>query len=60
MTLQPNEETSVIFKLGKEVFAFVDVNSGAWRVESGTFEILVGASSQDIGSLKGGSSLNAL
>ncbi|MGN1417719.1 MAG: glycoside hydrolase family 3 C-terminal domain-containing protein [Acutalibacteraceae bacterium] len=46
--LEPGEETSVKFTLSKRAFAFFNVNTHDWCVESGEFEILVGASSRDI------------
>jgi len=46
--LNPNEEKTASIILGKRAFAFYDIDSKDWKVESGTFEILVGASSQDI------------
>ena len=46
--LEPGEEKSVKIVLDKRSFAFWNVNVGDWTVESGDFEILVGASSRDI------------
>lgn len=34
--------------LGPRAFAFYDVDTSSWRVEAGTFEVLVGTSSVDI------------
>jgi beta-glucosidase len=48
VALQPNEETEVTLTLGRRAFAFYDVGSKDWIVETGDFEILVGASSRDI------------
>ncbi len=46
--LQPGEETEVTLDLDRRAFAWYDPQFKEWRVEAGTFEILVGASSQDI------------
>jgi len=46
--LQPGEETEVTLDLDRRAFAWYDPQRKEWRVEAGTFEILVGASSQDI------------
>ncbi|MFT3895420.1 MAG: glycoside hydrolase family 3 C-terminal domain-containing protein [Anaerolineales bacterium] len=46
--LQPGEEKDVTLTLGRRAFAFYDVACKDWIVESGEFEILVGASSRDI------------
>lgn len=46
--LQPNEVTTVSVELDRRAFAFYDVEQHDWVVEAGEFEILVGASSQDI------------
>lgn len=46
--LKAGEEQSVSLTLSKRAFAFYNVDLGDWQVESGTFEILVGASSRDI------------
>ncbi|HOU13480.1 MAG TPA: glycoside hydrolase family 3 C-terminal domain-containing protein [Anaerolineae bacterium] len=48
VALQPGEETNVTFDLDRRAFAFYDPRIKDWRVEAGVFEILVGASSQDI------------
>ncbi len=48
VALQPGEETEVTFDLDRRAFACYDPQLKDWRVEAGTFEILVGASSQDI------------
>jgi beta-glucosidase len=45
--LQPGEEKTVSFELGKRAFAYFDEKSGGWEVETGEFEILVGGSSAD-------------
>ena len=46
--LQPGEEKRVEFTLGKRAFAYYNTEISGWHVESGAFEILVGASSADI------------
>jgi beta-glucosidase len=46
--LQPGEEAIVTFELERRAFAYYDVENSTWAVESGTFDILVGASAQDI------------
>ena len=46
--LAPGEETVVTLTLDKRSFAYYNVNIHDWHVESGKFEILVGASSRDI------------
>lgn len=50
--LHPGEEKTITITLDKRAFAFYDTDSKDWVVESGGFEILVGASSRDI-SLRG-------
>ncbi|MFC1878704.1 beta-glucosidase [Chloroflexota bacterium] len=46
--LQPGEETEVAVELTQRAFAYYNTDLKDWRVEAGTFEILVGASSRDI------------
>jgi len=46
--LQPQETKTVTFKLNKRSFAYYNVEMKDWHVETGTFQILVGRSSQDI------------
>ena len=46
--LNPDEEKEVEFELSKRAFAFYNVNINDWCVESGEFDILIGASSADI------------
>jgi len=48
VTLQPGEETRVEFTLDKRAFAYYNINIADWHVESGAFDILIGASSADI------------
>ncbi len=46
--LKAGEEKEVSLELDKRAFAFFNVNTNDWFVESGEFDILVGASSADI------------
>ena len=46
--LNPGEETTVSLELSKRAFAFYNVKLGDWMVETGEFDILIGASSRDI------------
>ncbi len=46
--LEPGEEKTVELELSKRAFAFYNVSINDWYVESGEFDILVGASSRDI------------
>jgi len=46
--LQPGESKTVIFELDKRSFAYYDVELKDWVVETGSFELLVGRSSQEI------------
>ena len=46
--LKAGEEQTLTFTLDKRAFAFYNINIKDWFVESGDFEILVGASSRDI------------
>ena len=46
--LAPGEETCVTLPLEKRAFAFFNTGINDWCVESGMFDILVGASSADI------------
>jgi len=46
--LQPGERKTVTFRLDKRAFAYWEPKIHDWRVESGEFDILVGASSRDI------------
>ncbi len=46
--LKAGEEKEVSVTLGKRAFAYFNVNIGDWHIETGDFEILVGASSRDI------------
>ena len=46
--LKAGEETTVEIELSKRAFAFYNADASDWQVESGGFEIMVGASSRDI------------
>lgn len=46
--LEPNQSHALTMTLDRRAFAFWDVDAHGWRVEPGTFEILVGSSSRDI------------
>jgi beta-glucosidase len=48
VALQPGEEKEVALQLDQRAFAYYNTGLGDWHVESGAFEILVGASSRDI------------
>ena len=48
VALRPGEAQTVTFELGMRTFAFWDQDLGDWRVETGVFDIQVGASSRDI------------
>ncbi|GHU71088.1 glycosyl hydrolase [Clostridia bacterium] len=48
LTLQPGETGKATFILNKRSFAFYDKALKDWRVETGLFNILIGASSEDI------------
>ena len=46
--LKKGETKTVTLDLNRDAFAFYNVRTGDWCVESGDFEILVGSSSRDI------------
>lgn len=46
--LEPGEEKTVSIELDKRAFAYYNININDWHVESGDFDILIGASSRDI------------
>ncbi len=48
VALEPGEETAVSIQLDRRAFAFYNTKLNDWTVETGMFNILVGASSQDI------------
>jgi beta-glucosidase len=48
VNLQPGETKQITFTLTKRDFAYYDVDSQGWRVETGLFNLLVGRSAADI------------
>lgn len=46
--LKAGEEKEISVDLSKRAFAFWNININGWMVESGDFDILIGASSRDI------------
>ena len=46
VSLNPGEEKTITFTLGKRAFAYYNETIKDWHVESGEFEILVGSSSK--------------
>lgn len=48
VTLAPGETAELSFVLPLSAFAFWDVAAGRWRVEPGAYELLAGASSEDV------------
>ncbi|MUT91001.1 glycoside hydrolase family 3 C-terminal domain-containing protein [Streptomyces sp. Z38] len=48
VTLAPGESTRLFFDLPLSAFAFWDVAAGRLRVEPGAYELLAGASSEDV------------
>lgn len=48
INLQPGQIKTVAFTLSAEELAFYDVNTSSFIVETGTFEVMVGSSSEDI------------
>jgi beta-glucosidase len=46
--LKPGESQTLSFTLTRRAFAFYDVASADWQIESGTFEILAAASVADV------------
>ncbi len=48
VALNPGEESQVRIELARRAFAYYNTDLQDWHVESGDFEILVGASSRDI------------
>jgi beta-glucosidase len=48
LELGPGEEKEALFELDRRAFAYWDCGLGDWNVESGSFEVMVGASSRDI------------
>ncbi|MET7296458.1 glycoside hydrolase family 3 C-terminal domain-containing protein [Streptomyces griseoloalbus] len=48
VTLTPGETVELSFEVPLSAFAFWDVALGRWRVEPGPYELLAGASSEDV------------
>jgi beta-glucosidase len=48
VSLEPGEETTVMFTLDKRSFAYYNTDLKDWHVETGEFEVLIGKSSKDI------------
>ena len=48
IAFQPGEEKTVTLELDRRAFAFYDAGLKEWVLETGDFEILVGASSRDV------------
>ncbi|MGC2998968.1 glycoside hydrolase family 3 C-terminal domain-containing protein [Streptomyces sp. G35A] len=48
VTLAPGQTAELSFDLPLTAFAFRDVAAGRWRVEPGPYELLAGASSEDV------------
>ncbi|MEA4939348.1 MAG: glycoside hydrolase family 3 C-terminal domain-containing protein [Christensenella sp.] len=46
--LEPGESTEIVFKLNERDFAYYDPAFSSWVVDSGTFELIIGSSSQDV------------
>ncbi len=46
--IQPGESREITMVLDRRSFAFYDVNTADWQVETGEFEIRLGSSSRDI------------
>ena len=46
--LKPGETKQIKFSLDRESFWFYDPKKNGWTVDSGDYEILIGASSRDI------------
>ena len=47
VSLEAGESRDVELELGFDQLAFFDVESNAWKLEAGDFEILIGSSSRD-------------
>jgi beta-glucosidase len=48
ISLEPGETHKIMFSLDREAFWFYDPDKKGWRVNSGEYDILIGASSNDI------------
>ncbi|MBF0544620.1 MAG: glycoside hydrolase family 3 C-terminal domain-containing protein [Candidatus Riflebacteria bacterium] len=47
LTLKPGETSHVTVTLDKQAFAFFDEKTGTWKIEPGTYAIIIGSSSRD-------------
>ncbi|MEU6145363.1 glycoside hydrolase family 3 C-terminal domain-containing protein [Streptomyces sp. NPDC047081] len=48
ITLAPGEKAGLTFEVPLSAFEFWDVASGGWRLEPGPYDLLAGASSEDV------------
>jgi len=48
VSLKAGEKKTITMKLKNRDFAFWDVKSNGWKVEPGSFDVLIGSSSRDI------------
>jgi len=48
LSLAPGETKHAVFRLTADDLSFYDESSGSWKAEPGTFQVLIGASSNDI------------
>jgi beta-glucosidase len=48
VSLNPGEIAEIIFTLDNSAFEYFNINRDCWHVESGSYDILIGASSRDI------------
>ncbi|GHI04504.1 sugar hydrolase [Streptomyces cellostaticus] len=48
VTLSPGERAELAFEVPLPAFGFWDVRQGRWRLENGPYDLLLGASSEDI------------
>lgn len=48
LSLAPGETKHAVFRLTAQDLSFYDESSGSWKAEPGTFQVLIGASSNDI------------
>jgi len=46
--LKAGEEKEITFSLDHTAFSFYDIETASWKIESGSFKIYIGGSSQDI------------
>ncbi len=46
--LEPGESREIVFTLNERDFAYYDPAFSSWVVDSGTFELIIGSSSQDV------------